>query len=488
MSKSIFPKCLYFLLGTAFCTIYAKGQNTLRLSENPHYVQYLGKPLILITSAEHYGALLNLGFNYITYFDALKKQGMNNTRVFSGSYVERKNDIKWMQYNNTLAPQPNKLIAPWKRSNVTGYINGGNKFNLDQWDNEYFVRLKDLVRQAGSRGIMIELTLFGNQYNDSTYSYSPLYADNNIQGIGKKGEKNFLQFQSLADSALVARQEAMVVKILKEMNPFDNIYYEISNEPYNEVTDSSVVNEWHKHFANIIKKTEENLPKKHLIASNQAIVNNRNVNIANYHYVHISNIPDFDSLLRLNKVISMDETVGPLYDADVNDVRVEAWDFILHGGGAYNNLNWEYTSTKPAGTPGADTIRQYLQYLQQFISTFDYIKMKYSAATLVTPPKKAITRVLTKEGDQYALYIHHSKPNDIVPKNSQFISKYEADTGSFRDKLTLALAPGIYKIRWYNPAKGIWTGMQTILQIKGKNHTFYTPLFTTDIAFSISRK
>ena len=31
--------------------------------ENPHYFLYKGKPLALITSAEHYGALLNLDFD-----------------------------------------------------------------------------------------------------------------------------------------------------------------------------------------------------------------------------------------------------------------------------------------------------------------------------------------------------------------------------------------------------------------------------------------
>ena len=35
--------------------------------ENPHYFLYKGGPLALITSAEHYGALLNLDFDYKKY-------------------------------------------------------------------------------------------------------------------------------------------------------------------------------------------------------------------------------------------------------------------------------------------------------------------------------------------------------------------------------------------------------------------------------------
>jgi hypothetical protein len=469
------------------CGVFA--QHTIRLSEqNHHYLEYNQKPIVLITSGEHYGALINLDFDYISYFNALEKQGMNNSRIFSGAYVEGKKDIKFMQYNNTLAPKDNRLIAPWQRSGRAEYIHGGAKFDLDSWDEKYFIRLKDLLQEAGRRGIMIEFTLFGNQYGDSIYSYSPLYADNNIQGVGKKGKNRFLDFQSMKDPALVRRQDDLVVKMVNELNTFDNLYYEISNEPYNEVKDSSVVDKWHRHLATLIRKTEKSLPKKHLIASNQAIVDDKKVDIANYHYVHISNIPDFDSLLRLNKVISMDETMGSLHDADVNDVRVEAWDFILHGGGAYNNLSWEYSPTLPGGTAGADTVRVYLQHLQQFISGFNFVHMKYSPDLLVTAVPEAIARVLAEAGKQYAIYIHHSKPAQAVPKRDQFISKYEANNGSFRDTISISLPAGTYTVHWFNPAAGTWAGKASIHIREKTNYRFFTGLYTTDIALSILRK
>ena len=464
------------------------AQNTLRLrTANHHYLMYQNKPIVLITSAEHYGELINLDFDYVKYLDALHKEGMNNTRVFSGAYVERKDDIKFMHYGNTLAPKPGRLITPWKRSNVAGYANGGNKFDLDQWNEPYFSRTRDLIKQAAKRHIMVEFTLFGNQYGDGIYSYSPLYPGNNIEGVGIKGKGGFIYFQSLQDAALVARQDAMVVKIVKELNDFDNLYYEISNEPYNEVKDSSLVDQWHIHLVNIIRKTEKTLPKKHLIATNQAIVNNPNVDIANYHYVHIPNSPDFDSLLRLNKVISMDETMGSLKDEDANEVRVEAWDFILHGGGAYNNLSWEYTPDTPQGTPGQDTVRQYLMHLQKFISSFDYTKMNYLPKLLIKVPDKAITRLLAEPGKQYALYIHHSKPYDATP-SIDGIWKYEADVGDFRDTVSLKLPAGTYTFKWYNPSTGVWTKSYPLHLAKETNYSFYTESFKTDVALGIIKK
>ncbi len=481
--------CILLLFATLFFHYDLFAQNTIRLcKQNHHYLEYNQKPIVLITSGEHYGALINLDFDYISYFNALEKQGMNNSRIFSGAYVERKKDIDFMQYNNTLAPKENRLIGPWQRSKQAGYIHGGTKFDLDRWDSEYFSRLKDLIQQAGRRSIIIEFTLFGNQYGDSIYSYSPLYADNNIQGVGLKGKNRFLDFQSLKDPALVGRQDAMLVKMVNELNAFDNLYYEISNEPYNEVKDSSVVDKWHRHMAALIRKTEESLAKKHLIASNQAIVDDKRVDIANYHYVHISNIPDFDSLLLLDKVISMDETLGSLQNADVNDVRVEAWDFILHGGGAYNNLSWEYSPALPGGTAGADTIRNYLQHLQQFISGFSFVRMKYSPGLLAEKPHKAITRVLAEPGQQYAVYIHHSDPTQAIPKRDQFISKYEANNGSFRDTISLSLPAGSYTVHWFNPVKGSWAGSFSIQIPEKMEYRFFTGLYTTDIALGILRK
>ena len=39
--------------------------------DNPHYFLWRTKPAVLITSGEHYGALLNLDFDYRKYIDTL---------------------------------------------------------------------------------------------------------------------------------------------------------------------------------------------------------------------------------------------------------------------------------------------------------------------------------------------------------------------------------------------------------------------------------
>src|SRR4051812_23979489 len=78
--------------------------------ENPHYFLFRDKPAILISSGEHYGAVLNADFDYATYLETLSRDGLNHTRLFVGAYCEPQGafDIS----GNTLAPAPGRFICP----------------------------------------------------------------------------------------------------------------------------------------------------------------------------------------------------------------------------------------------------------------------------------------------------------------------------------------------------------------------------------------
>src|SRR5216117_1567155 len=155
---------------------------------NPHYFLFRGQPTVLITSGEHYGAVLNLDFDYVKYLDTLAQDGLNLTRTFSGAYVEPPGAFNIA--GNTLAPAPHRFICPWARSDVPGYANGGNKFDLTKWDEGYFKRLKDFVAKASKRGIVVELNLFCPMYEESQWRLSPQNAVNNVNGIGALARTN----------------------------------------------------------------------------------------------------------------------------------------------------------------------------------------------------------------------------------------------------------------------------------------------------------
>src|ERR1041384_3356512 len=210
---------IYLPIVVALATAAAGAAQPIHLHpQNPHYFEFGGKPTVLVTSGEHYGAILNRDFNYARYFDTLRADRLNLTRAFTGSYREVPGNFTIA--NNTLAPAEGKFIAPWAQRD--------GKFDLTRWDDAYFARLKDFVRQAGRRGVIVELVLFCPFYQDAMWNVSPMNARNNVNGIGDVARTDVL---GLKDMRLTEVQEAMVRKMVNELRDFDNLYYEICNEP-----------------------------------------------------------------------------------------------------------------------------------------------------------------------------------------------------------------------------------------------------------------
>jgi hypothetical protein len=451
--------------------------------ENPHYFQYRGKPTIIITSAEHYGAVLNLDFDYKKYLRTLATDGMNNTRVFTGSYVEPQGAFNIAR--NTLAPSENKFIAPWARSSTPGYPNGGNKFDLSKWDDKYFARLKDFMTEADKNGVIVEMNLFCPFYEESQWKLSPQNAANNINNVGNVPRTNVYTLDK--NGGLLAIHEAMTRKIVTELNAFDNLYYEICNEPYF----GGVTIEWQHHIAEVIADTEKTLPKKHLISRNVANGSAKidkthpAVQFYNFHYAFP---PDaIAQNYHLNKPIGDNETGF----RGTNDLpyRVEAWAFILAGGALYNNLDYSFvaghedgTFVYPSSQPGGGNpkFRQQLRTLRDFIQAFDFIHMKPENNVVKSGlPEGHRVYSLAKEGQAYALY---------------FAPELKAKTPSPSDfpqertlKLKLTLPKGEYIVRWTDPVTGKKTS-ESELVVWESIPEVTSPAHREDMALSIRRK
>jgi hypothetical protein len=57
--------------------------------ENPHYFLFCDKPVVLITSGEHYGAVLNADFDYTKYLDTLANDGLLLRSICSVHFIKR---------------------------------------------------------------------------------------------------------------------------------------------------------------------------------------------------------------------------------------------------------------------------------------------------------------------------------------------------------------------------------------------------------------
>jgi hypothetical protein len=442
---------------------------------NPHYFLFRGKPAVLITSGEHYGAVLNLDFDYVKYLDTLAKDGLNLTRTFSGAYVEPFGAFNIA--SNTLAPAAGRFICPWARSGTPGYPNGGNKFDLSKWDEAYFRRLKDFVAQANNRGVVVEMNLFCPMYDEAQWRLSPQNAANNINGVGNVARTNVYTLDQ--HGGLLAAQEAMARKIVTELNDFDNVYYEICNEPYF----GGVTLEWQHHIADVIAEAEKGLPNRHLIsrniANNKAKVENPHpaVSIFNFHY---ASPPDTVAMnYRLNKVIGDNETGF----RGTNDLpyRVEAWEFILAGGGLFNNLDYSFvaghedgTFVYPAKQPGGGNpaFRRQMKALRDFINSFDFVKMQPLPSVVTNKAFSGITsRVLAEPGKAYAIYL---APGGEKPAPRQAV-------------IGLELAAGAYRAEWINPLTGAIGKRETVKSNKGLV-LLTSPPYREDIALKLIKK
>jgi hypothetical protein len=377
---------------------------------NPHYFRWRGKPTILITSGEHYGAVLNAGFDYRTYLATLAADGLNYTRVFTGgAYVEPLGAFNIPR--NTLAPDGTRFLAPWARSAEPGYAGGGNKFDLDRWDPAYFERLKAFLSDAGQKGIVVEVSLFCPFYGEEQWALSPLNRRNNINNTAEVARTNVYTLDQHA--GLLAWQERMVKKFVDELRDFDNVFYEICNEPYF----GGVTLAWQRRIADVITDAQSGHVGKKLIAQNiangsaQVTDPHPAVSILNFHYAAPPGAVAMN--YGLNRVIGDDETGF----RGTNDApyRMEGWDFVMAGGGLYNNLDYSFvvghedgTFVTPASAPGGGNavFRQSMRALGSFIRSFEFVELRPDDSVLRGPlPGGLVGRALAKEGEQYAVYL-----------------------------------------------------------------------------------
>ncbi len=216
MRKIVLLCCLSSVLGQIMGGQAVTDATFRRHPDNSRNFLYKGKPIVLVTATEHYGAVLNSKFNYVPYLDELARNELNLSRAFT-FYRELEESIPPLSYTNSLAPEPGREVMPWKRTGPGKAKDGGLKFDLDQWNQDYFARFKDFLRAAAEREIIVEIVLFCNPYRDNIWSWFPLHPANNTNGAGG-GISEVGQFMELHDPTITERQIAFVRKMVEEVN------------------------------------------------------------------------------------------------------------------------------------------------------------------------------------------------------------------------------------------------------------------------------
>jgi hypothetical protein len=386
---------LLLLLSPASAVENTNTDGLLRVHpENPRYFLWRGRPTVLVASGEHYGSVMNQDFNYRKYLATVQAAGLNHTRLFLGDYVEGPGSFGIA--DNSLAPPAGRFVAPWVRSSKPGFGLGGNRFDLDRWDTTYFERLHGFFEEAQRRDIVVEAVLF---FAGPNLAFSPLNASNNVNATTRIDAKQYL---SLDNGNVLGRQEAYCRKLVRELNPYGNLYFNLCNEPWFDNQEKpgfasqppGAVKAWIRRVSQWISDEESRLPNRHLLGvdiSNQGTVITQDdveqyfgaLSIFSVHYDANAEI------LRLNptfpKILAFNET-GFNGTKDDN-YRVQGWRFLLSGGGLYGHLDFSFTVGHEDGTAtprfksasydggGSAALRRQLKILLDFMNSIPFEHM-----------------------------------------------------------------------------------------------------------------
>ncbi len=263
-AKKLPSLCCVWVIACTVCLLVALTaagpmNGPLRVHpKNPRYFTDDSGKAIYLAGSHHWNNLqdpaklgkpLTEKFDYDGYLKFLEKFNHNFMRMWS-----------WEVGENDLYYEP----APWIRTGPGTTSDGKPKFDLKQFNPEYFKRLRSRVIAARDRGIYVSVMLFQGW---SIYSHGygnpwpvhPFNKMNNINGIdgdpGNDGEGK--EVHTLKVPAVTRLQEAYVRKVIDTVNDLDNVLYEITNET------AIFSKDWQYHMIRYIKKYEATKPKQH---------------------------------------------------------------------------------------------------------------------------------------------------------------------------------------------------------------------------------
>jgi hypothetical protein len=474
------------------------GADPVRVSSaNPRYFERDGKLLVLVTSDHHYGAVIDADFDFASFLDYLGSAGMNLTRIYPGGMFEPAD--KYVA-GNPLGPRPGRQILPWARSTVTGahpaLAEPGQpsyKLDLDRWNPDYFARLKAFVDAARRKGIVVEVAFFNGMYADC-WPLMPLYHGNNVQGVGgyEAEECGLFTTASPRNEGVMRYQKAYVAKIAAELDAFDNVIYDLCDEPSLQgKPDGSIVTladrdvvPWLHAMRDAFLEAEAALPKRHVLGQT---VQSLSPDLSGEpwcawlptEYVRAATATFEKDYAARKPIVNVESDYfghGLVRPYTVDDVRVEGWWFLVGGGAGTINLNGEYHRGQETGGPDTrERIVPQRKVLKDFVDSFDLASMERFAG-VGGVPVGAFASAMAEPGRQYALYLFHAKGD------GQWGAHFVATPGSYRDTVTLNAVPaGTYRLEWVDPVSGAVKASETV-RWAGGDLALATPTYSLDVA------
>jgi hypothetical protein len=242
--------------------------------ENPRYFTDSSGQAIYLAGHQSFVDLQDNSFNkeftrgrqrkldWGEYLDFLSKHHFNYLRSWT----------IWSTGSGSMAPVNHALAAPMPYQRVEGKgqaRDGGNKFDLSQFDEQFFRRMRSRCEDLQERGIYISIMLFEvygflggeacGEPRQTLWDGNVFNRANNVNRIDTdaNGDGKGIEFFYTSDERILALQRAYVRKVVDTVNDLDNVFYEIANELY--------APDWQYRMIGFIKDYERSKPKQHLV-------------------------------------------------------------------------------------------------------------------------------------------------------------------------------------------------------------------------------
>ncbi len=462
--------------------------------QNPKLFEFRGLPLVLLTPTEHYGAVMNRPFRYEAYLADCAEKGITLTRLFT-LFRELQSSIN---PSSTCKPASPDYIAPFERTGPGRALDYEPKFDLDRPNAEFYDRLHGFLTLASDYDIIVEVVLLSNTYHPSVWALNPLNAANNVNGLP---EIHWQEYVTMRNAPMFERQAAHARKIVAETQHYDNIIYEICNEPgiiTSGDADFPTPDESNAWLAELIKIVREADPAGHLVVgqeadhfgapqgSDQAQVlqpsdltfNGLDYDVVNMHPLpntiyqgrnyHLGEFMSKQLELRelrdyaLNtyaelKPLNFDEdNIASQYrDFDAWTIhRKRAW-VTLFCGAHYDYIDFSIMPWLETGTADSQKyMRTWFGYLARFIHSLDLAQARPLPGFLRQQPVHTLEAVYGVAGDDICIYLADERE---LPA-ARNLTNTHADAGTpISGDIVFDLPEGRYTVTTFDPQTGVYS-------------------------------
>ena len=264
---------LVFIVQEGYCQESSGAMGPLSVrSDNSRYFANGSGEAVYLTGAHTWNNLQNNGVypavDYAEYLDFLQRYNHNFIRMWAW---EQAGWDPWAAGHVAVEP------TPFARTGRGNALDGKPKFDLAEFNDEYFRRLRSHVTQARDRGIYVSVMLFQGWSVEkkgqvgNPWQGHPFNKANNVNGIDGdlNGDGQGPEIHTLdAPAVVLDRQQAYVRQVVDTVNDLDNVLYEIGNEMH---TGSA---EWQYRMIEYIREYERGKSKQHPIGMTGAPIAN----------------------------------------------------------------------------------------------------------------------------------------------------------------------------------------------------------------------